>query len=141
MAKNIDCTGAGFLPCAFIMGFAAASLLALCLLPPAASAREIAEVDSPAWCARYSSPARTQGKEQDQAQAQAECLRLEAACRSVLPDLAPAASCPDRQLDRCVAQQRDGGSWCAILCCFDPDAPACRTAAASIPAFLAMPKR
>ena len=135
MPKNIDCTGAGFLPCAFIMGFAAAILLALCLLPPAASAREIAEVDSPEWCARHSSPAK------NQTQAQAECLGLEAACRSALPDLAPAASCPDRQLDRCVAQQRDGGSWCAILCCFDPDAPACRTAAASIPAFLAMPKR
>ena len=67
------------MPCAFIMGFAAACLLALCLLPPAASAREIAEVDSP--------------------------------------------------------------EWCAILCCFDPDDASCRAAAASIPAFLATPKR
>lgn len=117
------------------MGLAAECLLALNLLAPVASAREIADVDSTAWCARHSSPAK------NQTQAQAECLGLEAACRSALPDLAPAASCPDRQLDRCVAQQRDGGSWCAILCCFDPDDASCRAAAASIPAFLATPKR
>ena len=139
MAKNIDCIGAVFLPCAFIMGFAAACLLVLCLLPSAASAREIAEVDSPEWCARHANTVKYQGKEHNQVQAESQ--RLEAACRAALPDLAPAASCPDRQLDRCVAQQRDGGSWCAILCCFDPDAPSCRAAAASIPAFLATPKR
>ena len=121
------------------MGFAAACLLALCLLPPAASAREIAEVDSPEWCARHANTIKYQGKEYNQVQA--ECLRLEAACRAVLPDLAPAASCPDRQLDRCVAQQRDGGSWCAVLCCFDPDAPSCRAAAASMPAVLNTPER
>lgn len=121
------------------MGLAAACLLALCLLPSAASAREIADVDSPAWCARHANAAKNQAKEQNQAQT--ECLRLEAACRAALPDLAPAASCPDRQLDRCVAQQRDAGSWCAILCCFDPDDAACRNAAASIPAFLTTPER
>ena len=123
------------------MGFAAACLLALGLLAPAASAREIADVDSPAWCARHSPAAQNQGQPQTQVQPQAECLRLESACRSALPDLAPAASCPDRQLDRCVAQQRDGGSWCAILCCFDPDTPACRAAVVSMPAFLATPER
>ena len=139
MPKNIDCTGAGFLPCAFIMSFVAACLLAFCLLPLAASAREIADVDSPAWCARHANTARNQTTGPNQAQA--ECLRLEAACRAALPDLAPAASCPDRQLDRCVAQQRDGGSWCAILCCFDPDAPSCRAAAASMPAVLNTPER
>ena len=139
MAKHIDYTGAGFLPCAFIMGFTAACLLAFCLLAPAASAREIAEVDSPAWCARHANTAKYQGK--GQYQAQAECLRLEAACRAALPDLAPAASCPDRQLDRCVAQQRDGGSWCAILCCFAPDETSCRGAATSMPAFLSTPER
>ena len=116
------------------MGLAAAYLLALCLLPSAASAREIADVDSPAWCAQHAQTTKYQDKEQNQAQA--ECLRLEAACRAALPDLAPAASCPDRQLDRCVAQQRDGGSWCAILCCFAPDDTVCRAAAASMPEFL-----
>ena len=121
------------------MGLAAACLLTQCLLPSAASAREIADVNSPAWCARHANAAKNQVKGQNQAQT--ECLRLEAACRAVLPDLAPAASCPDRQLDRCVAQQRDGGSWCAILCCFDPDDAACRNAAASIPAFLTTPER
>ena len=121
------------------MGLAAACLLTLGPLAPAASAREIAEVDSHAWCARHANAAKNQAKEQNQAQT--ECLRLEAACRAALPDLAPAASCPDRQLDRCVAQQRDGGSWCAILCCFDPDDAACRNAAATIPAFLTTPER
>ena len=114
-------------------------ILALDLPSSAALARELPHVDSPAWCARHANAAKNQAKEQNQAQT--ECLRLEAACRAALPDLAPAASCPDRQLDRCVAQQRDGGSWCAILCCFDPDDAACRNAAASIPAFLTTPER
>lgn len=121
------------------MGFASTCLLAFCLLPPAASAREIADVDSPAWCARHANTAKYQATGQNQAQT--DCLRLEAACHAALPDLAPAASCPDRQLDRCVAQQRDGGSWCAILCCFDLDNASCRAAAASMPAFLTTPER
>ncbi|MFT3958692.1 MAG: hypothetical protein QM665_06285 [Desulfovibrio sp.] len=115
--------------------------MTLCLLPTAASARPIADVDSPAWCARHISALQGQGQEQEHKHKQVACLRLEETCRAALPDLAPAASCPDRQLDRCVARQRDGGSWCAILCCFDPDDPTCRAAAVGVPEFLSTPQR
>ena len=111
------------------MGFAAACLLVLCLLPSAASAREIADVDSPAWCARHAPNAQTQ------------CLRMEGECRAALPDMTSAGGCPSRELEACVVRQGNGGSWCALLCCIEPDHPACSAAATGLPQVFSQPQR
>ena len=127
----MDSTGAGLKLRAFLLGGAVALFLALCLLPPAALARQAADVDSAAWCRAHKASIEGQG----------QCLQAESACRAALPDLAPAGGCPDRQLDRCLSRQRAGGSWCAVLCCVEPDHPACRSAAVSMPEILSPPER
>jgi len=129
VTQPIEYSGAGLWPCAFILSGLTAVFLAVCLLPPVALARQTINIDSAAWCAR-STP-----------KASAQCLQMESACRAALPDLAPAGGCPDRQLDRCIAQQNDKGSWCAILCCLEPDHPACRTAATTMPDILTPSER
>ena len=107
----------------------AACVMALCLLPAAVAARDPIQLDSPAWCARHA-PA-----------AQPQCLRLESDCRAALPDMRSAGGCPSRELEACVARQSNGGSWCALLCCFDPDDPACRAAATALPQVFSLPER
>lgn len=124
--------GAGLGPRAFLLGGMVALLLALCLPPPEALAREVATVDSAAWCRAHKGGS---------IEGEGQCLQAESACRAALPDLAPAGGCPDRQLDRCVAQQRAGGSWCAILCCLEPEHPACRSAAVGMPEILSPSER
>ena len=128
----MDSTGAGLGPRAFLLAGMIALFLALCLPPPAALAREVATVDSAAWCRAHKGGS---------IEGQGQCLQAESACRAALTDLAPAGGCPDRQLDRCVAQQRAGGSWCAILCCLEPDHPACRSAAVGMPEILSPSER
>ena len=128
----MDSTGAGLGPRAFLLAGMIALFLALCLPPPAALAREVATVDSAAWCRAHKG---------GNIEGEGQCLQAESACRAALPDLAPAGGCPDRQLDRCVAQQRAGGSWCAILCCLEPDHPACRSAAVGMPEILSPSER
>ena len=108
------------------------TVMALCSLmqhvwPATACARELANVDSPAWCARHA-PA-----------TQDQCLRMENACRAALPDMNSAGGCPSRELEACVARQDNGGSWCSILCCIDPDHPACRAAATAMPKLFGQP--
>ena len=128
----MDAIGAGLGPRAFLLAGMIALFLALCLPPPAALAREVATVDSAAWCRAHKG---------GNIEGEGQCLQAESACRAALPDLAPAGGCPDRQLDRCVAQQRAGGSWCAILCCLEPDHPACRSAAVGMPEILSPSER
>ena len=128
--------GAGHQPCAFCMQAAravTAFFAALCILLPSlppvtAVARELANVDSPAWCARHAPLA------------QAQCLLLETACRAALPDMTSAGGCPSRELEACVAQQDNGGSWCALLCCIEPDHPACSAAAKGMPQVFSQPQ-
>ena len=134
MANLIKHVGAGLLSCAFCMqGVAtvvvAVGILALDLPPSAALARELAHVDSPAWCARHAPSA------------QAQCLRMEADCRAALPDMTSAGGCPSRELEACVARQDNGGSWCSILCCIEPDHPACSAAARGMPQVFSQPQR
>ena len=129
MADKIKIMGAGHLPCAFCMRatrIVTAFFAALCILSPSvppvtAVARELANVDSPAWCARRAP------------QAQAQCLRLETACRAAQPDMTSAGGCPSRELEACVARYDNDGSWCSILCCIEPENPACRAAANALP--------
>lgn len=122
MTRNFDRPDARLTPGMLVAGFFAACILAACLLPPVVQARETANGNSAAWCARRAPAGQ-----------QPQCLQAETRCRAALPDLAPAGGCPDRQLDRCAAQHGDDGGWCAILCCYDPDHPACRAAADSMP--------
>ena len=134
MANLIKHVGAGLLSCAFCMqGVAtvvvAVGILALDLPPSAALARELAHVDSPAWCARHAPSA------------QAQCLRMEADCRAALPDMTSAGGCPSREFEACAARQEAGASSCSLLCCFDPDDPACRAAATAMPQIFAPPER
>ncbi|MTJ92174.1 MAG: hypothetical protein F8N36_04820 [Desulfovibrio sp.] len=103
--------------------------LMLHLWPAAVCARELANVDSPTWCAQHA-PA-----------AQSQCLRRESACRAALPDMNSAGGCPSRELEACVARQENGGSWCSILRCIDPDHPACRAATAGMPPAFSPPGR
>lgn len=104
-------------------------MLALSLPPSAAFARDLAHVDSPAWCG------------QNAPHAQAQCLRMEDDCRAALPDMTSAGGCPSRELEACVARQDKDGSWCAILCCIDPDHPACGAAATGMPQVFSLPQR
>ena len=120
--------------CAFCLQNVATVVVALCVLTlslpsSAALARELANVDSPAWCAQHS-PA-----------AQAQCLRMEGACRDALPDMTSAGGCPSRELEACVARQGNGGSWCTLLCCVDPDHSACGAATTGIPQIFSPQKR
>jgi hypothetical protein len=108
---------------------AALGILALSLPPSAACARELAHVDSPAWCARHAP------------NAQMQCLRMEGDCRAALPDMTSAGGCPSRELEACVAQQDNGGSWCALLCCFESDHPACSAAARGMPQVFSQSQR
>lgn len=112
--------------------------LAVCLLTAAllwslsfpcasAHARGVPELDSWAWCNAHAA-AGNDGR--------AQCLRAESACRAALPDLAPAGGCPDRQMDRCLVRLGDAGSWCAVLCCLDPDDKTCRAAQRVTPELL-----
>ena len=112
-----------------VMHLLAVCIVAQCLLPGVVAARETILPDSPTWCARHV-PA-----------AQPQCLRLEGDCRAALPDMRSAGGCPSRELEACVARQSNGGSWCALLCCFDPDAPACRAAANALPQVFSQPER
>ena len=118
--------GAGLIPCAFCVqavaaAVAALGMLALSLPHSAAHARELAHVDSPAWCARHAPSAQTQ------------CLRMEGECRAALPDMTSAGGCPSRELEACVARYDNDGSWCSILCCIEPEDSACRAAANALP--------
>ena len=108
-------------------GIVALCLATACLAPALAQANELAKVDSAAWCVIH---APGQG---------AACLRAEGECRAALPDMPSAGGCPDRRLEACVVSQGANGSLCAILCCFDPDNPACRSAMASMPNVLVLP--
>ena len=129
------------MPCALCLRVAAAVLAAFCiltayfftlgLLPSTALARELANIDSPAWCAQHA-PA---------AQAQTQCLRIESDCRAALPDKLSAGGCPSRELEACVARQNNGVSWCALLCCVDPDHPACGAAVTGMPQVFSQHKR
>ena len=126
MANLIKPVGAGLIPCAFCVqavaaAVAALGMLALSLPHSAAHARELAHVDSPAWCARHAPSAQTQ------------CLRMEGECRAALPDMTSAGGCPSRELEACVARYDNDGSWCSILCCIEPENPACRAAANALP--------
>ena len=103
--------------------------LLLLLRPATAQARELAHVDSPAWCARHAPSAQTQ------------CLRMEGECRAALPDMTSAGGCPSREFEACAARQEAGASSCSLLCCFDPDDPACRAAATAMPQIFAPPER
>ena len=111
------------------MHLLAVCIVALCLLPGAVAARETIQPDSPAWCARHAPSA------------QAQCLRMEADCRAALPDMTSAGGCPSRELEACVARQDNGGSWCSILCCIEPDHPACSAAARGMPQVFSQPQR
>ena len=116
-------------------GIAALCLAAACLTtalapalaPALAQANELAKVDSAAWCVIHA-PGQKQA-----------CLRAESECRAALPDMPSAGGCPDRRLEACVVSQGANGSLCAILCCFDPDNPACRSAMASMPNVIVLP--
>ena len=126
MANLIKHVGAGLLSCAFYVQAVAAAVTVLCLLalslpPSVARARDLTHVDSPAWCGRHAP------------NAQAQCLRMEDDCRAALPDITSAGGCPSRELEACVAQQDNGGSWCALLCCIETDHPACKAAARGLP--------
>lgn len=110
-----------------IAGIVALCLAAACLTPALAQANELAKVDSAAWCVIHA-PGQKQA-----------CLRAESECRAALPDMPSAGGCPDRQLEACVVSQGANGSLCAILCCFDPDNPACRSAMASMPNVIVLP--
>ena len=103
--------------------------LLLHLYPATAYARELAHVDSPAWCA------------QNAATAQPQCLRMEGDCRAALPDMTSAGGCPSRELEACVARQGNGGSWCTLLCCVDPDHSACGAATTGMPQIFSPQKR
>ena len=132
MANLIKPVGAGLIPCAFCMqavatAVAALGILALDLPSSAALARELPHVDSPAWCARHSPSA------------QIQCLRMEGDCRAALPDMTSAGGCPSRELEACVARQDNGGSWCSILCCIEPDHTACGAAAKGMPQVFSQP--
>ena len=120
--------------CALCMQNVATVVVALCMLilglrPSAALARELANVNSPAWCAQHA-PA-----------AQAQCLRMEGDCRAALPDMTSAGGCPSRELEACAALQDNAGSWCTLLCCVDPDQPACGAATTGIPQTFSQQKR
>ena len=130
MANLIKITGVGHMSCALCMPAVATICWLLLLLSPAtAQARELAHVDSPAWCA------------QNAATAQPQCLRMEGDCRAALPDMTSAGGCPSRELEACVAGQDNAGSWCGILCCIEPDNPACTAAAKGMPqAFTQLPR-
>ena len=120
--------------CALCMQNVATVVVALCMLilglrPSAALARELANVNSPAWCAQHA-PA-----------AQAQCLRMEGDCRAALPDMTSAGGCPSRELEACVALQGNSGSWCTLLCCVDPDHSACGAATTGMPQIFSPQKR
>lgn len=128
------------MPCAFCMPamtafLGAMRLMAVCIvalgLPPSAlAAPEMVRFDSPAWCARHAPAAQ-----------QAQCLQYENACRAALPEMTSAGGCPSREFEACVARQEAGASSCSLLCCFDPDDPACRAAANAMPQIFAPPER
>lgn len=122
------------MPCAFCMQGVASIAMTLCILalsppPSAALARELPNVNSPAWCAQHTP------------NAQAQCLRMEGECRAALPDMTSAGGCPSRELEACVARNDEGGSWCGILCCIEPGHPACGAAARGMPQVFSQQKR
>ena len=130
MANQIKIAGAGRMSCALCMLWVATVCwLLLHLYPATAYARELAHVDSPAWCA------------QNAATAQPQCLRMEGDCRAALPDMTSAGGCPSRELEACVARQDNAGSWCALLCCIEPDNPACTAAVKGMPQAFTQPPR
>lgn len=128
MASRMLSGRAGALACLL-----AAALLLWGPASPSASAQErgLPALDSQAWCGAHAKAS----------EGPAQCLRAEAACRAVLPDMAPAGGCPDRQLDRCLARLGEANSWCAVLCCLDADDPACRAAKQATPELLPLLRR
>lgn len=106
--------GAGLLAC----------LLPVVLLAVPAHAGQTADMDTAAWC-------RAQAK--NSPTSEARCVAAEQACHAALPDMAPAGGCPDRRLDRCMARLSGANSWCAVLCCLDPEQEACRNALPVMP--------
>jgi hypothetical protein len=108
----------------------AACVFAACLVPAVAPARELANINSAAWCARHA-----------QTRRQATCLQAESRCRAALPNMISAGGCPDRQLEGCAARQGSDGSWCALLCCFDPDDASCTEARSAAPDIFTQPER
>ena len=130
MANLTQIAGAGRMSCALCMHTVAIICwLLLHLCPATAYARDLANVDSPAWCA------------QNAAAAQPQCLRMEGDCRAALPDMTSAGGCPSRELEACGARQDNAGSWCALLCCIEPDNPACTAAVKGMPQAFTLPPR
>jgi hypothetical protein len=114
--KTAPCIRAALLACLF----SACGLL----FAASAPARETPVLNTAAWCRSHA---------QNNPALEAQCTTAEHACRAALPDMAPAGGCPDRQLDRCQARLSAANSWCAILCCLDPEHETCRKGLALMP--------